>query len=93
MDSLEVVRPGEKSLRTDGNDLACSLVVYNDETNTFDYVIEVLVKVCDHSYVQAEQCTLIIHFRGSCTVKRGSYATLQRMSNAIKRRGLSATVE
>lgn len=49
------------------------LIVYNDDVNTFDHVIESLVKVCRHDTVQAEQCTYIIHFNGKCQVKRGSY--------------------
>ena len=45
------------------------IVVYNDDVNTFDYVIETLMQTCDHDHIQAEQCTLLIHFNGKCTVK------------------------
>jgi ATP-dependent Clp protease adaptor protein ClpS len=68
------------------------LVVYNDEVNTFDHVINTLIKVCKHTQEQAEQCTLIIHYRGKCTVKNGSFDELAPMRNAICKRGISAEV-
>ena len=68
------------------------LVVFNDEVNTFDHVIQTLIEVCQHSPEQAEQCTLIIHFKGKCTVKNGSFDELSSMRNAICNRGISAEV-
>jgi ATP-dependent Clp protease adaptor protein ClpS len=68
------------------------LVVFNDEVNTFDHVINTLIKVCKHTPEQAEQCTLIIHYRGKCTVKNGSFDELAPMRNAICQRGISAEV-
>ena len=88
----EIRTEGEGAPRTTVDAGRC-LVVYNDDENTFDHVIDVLMDVCDHSYVQAEQCTLIIHYRGKCTVKRGPYARLRGMSRAINRQGISAAVE
>lgn len=70
-----------------------SLIVYNDDINTFDYVIDTLVKVCRHDPVQAEQCTFIIHFNGKCPVKHGSYKDLRPMYEAILERGISAKIE
>lgn len=70
-----------------------SLVVWNDEVNTFEWVIETLVEVCGHSYEQAEQCAYIIHFRGKYAVKEGSYDELKPMCDAITERGIGATVE
>ncbi len=70
-----------------------SLVVWNDEVNTFEWVIETLVAVCGHSYEQAEQCAYIIHFRGKYAVKEGSYEELKPMCDAITDRGIGATVE
>lgn len=70
-----------------------SLVVWNDEVNTFEWVIETLVEVCRHSYEQAEQCAYIIHFRGKYAVKEGSYDELKPMCDAITDRGIGATVE
>lgn len=69
-----------------------NLIVFNDEVNSFDYVIETLIDVCAHSPEQAEQCTLLIHYKGKCTVKNGSWEELVPMRNEICRRGISAEV-
>jgi ATP-dependent Clp protease adaptor protein ClpS len=69
------------------------LIVYNDDFNTFDFVIESLVKVCKHDIVQAEQCTYLIHYKGKCSVKRGSYEELEPMCTALLERGLTAEIE
>lgn len=69
-----------------------SLVVFNDDINTFDWVIETLIDVCGHTPQQAEQCTIIIHFKGKCSVKDGAYEELVDMRNDICRRGISAEV-
>lgn len=72
---------------------SCSLVVWNDEVNTFEWVIETLVEVCGHSYEQAEQCAYIIHYQGKYAVKQGSYDDLKPQCDAITERGINATVE
>jgi ATP-dependent Clp protease adaptor protein ClpS len=69
------------------------LIVWNDEVNTFEWVIETLVEVCKHSYEQAEQCAYIIHFRGKYSVKQGGYEDLKPMRDAITERGIGATLE
>lgn len=69
-----------------------SVVVFNDETNTFDHVIDTLIEVCEHSQEQAEQCTLIIHFKGKCSVKNGDFEELAPIRNAICQRGISAEI-
>ena len=69
------------------------LIVYNDDVNTFDHVIESLVKVCRHDTIQAEQCTFIIHYNGKCQVKRGSFEKLEPMCTALLDRGISAVIE
>lgn len=68
------------------------LVVYNDDVNTFEHVIQTLIDVCEHEPAQAEQCTLLIHYKGKCTVKHGSYEELVGMCTAIHDRGISADV-
>lgn len=68
------------------------LVVFNDDYNTFEHVINTLIKVCGHSPEQAEQCTYIIHFKGKCTVKLGPFNELVPMRQAICDRGISAEV-
>lgn len=71
----------------------CSLIVWNDEVNTFDWVIETLVDVCGHSAEQAEQCAYIIHYQGKYAVKNGSYDDLKPQCDAITERGIGATIE
>lgn len=69
------------------------LIVWNDEVNTFEWVIETLVDVCGHSVEQAEQCAMIIHVKGKYAVKKGEYETLKPLCDAITDRGIGATVE
>lgn len=69
------------------------LIVWNDEVNTFEWVIETLMEVCHHGYEQAEQCAYIIHFKGKYAVKQGEYESLKPMCDAITERGIGATVE
>lgn len=71
---------------------ALDLVVFNDDVNTFEHVIQVLMKVCQHSHEQAEQCTLIIHYRGKCAVKKGTREELKPMCEAILDAGIQAAI-
>ena len=75
------------------DDNGCSLIVWNDEVNTFDWVIETLIEVCGHNKEQAEQCTLLIHHKGKCSVKTGGYEMLKPMCDGITERGIGATIE
>jgi ATP-dependent Clp protease adaptor protein ClpS len=68
------------------------LIVFNDDINTFDHVIETLMEVCNHTPEQAEQCTMLIHYKGKCSVKLGNYATLKPMREGICERGISAVI-
>ncbi len=68
------------------------LIIYNDDVNTFDHVIESLVKVCKHEIIQAEQCTWIIHYNGKCAVKKGSMDELTPMRRAMSERGIDAKI-
>ena len=68
------------------------LIVFNDDFNTFDHVIETLVKVCKHTIEQAEQCTWLIHYRGKCTVKMGAYDFLKPMRDSICEAGIEARI-
>lgn len=70
-----------------------SLIVWNDEVNTFEWVIETLIEVCHHSEEQAEQCAMIIHSKGKYAVKHGEYDVLKPMCDAITERGIGATIE
>lgn len=75
------------------NEFPYSLIVWNDEVNTFEWVIETLIEVCNHTQEQAEQCALLIHTKGKYAVKRGDYTTLKPMCDAITERGIGATIE
>ncbi len=69
------------------------LVLFNDEVNTFDHVIETLETVCEHSNEQAEQCTMIIHYNGQCSVKEGSAKKLKPLWEAVLDRGIAAEIQ
>jgi ATP-dependent Clp protease adaptor protein ClpS len=69
------------------------LIVWNDEVNTFEWVIETLMEVCGHTVEQAEQCSLLIHHKGKYAVKNGDYETLKPMCDAITERLINATIE
>jgi ATP-dependent Clp protease adaptor protein ClpS len=75
-----------------GNDSG-SLILYNDDINTFEHVIKSLVEVCGHDSVQAEQCAMIVHFNGSCEVKIGVVEVLNAMSRSLNAKGLNSKVE
>ena len=68
------------------------IILYNDDVNTFQHVIETLVKVCKHTYQQAEQCAYIVHFSGKCVVKTGSLEELVPICSALLDAGLSAEI-
>lgn len=68
------------------------LVVFNDDFNTFEHVIQTLVNVCGHEVHQAEQCTLIIHYKGKCVVKTGDWEKMAGMRNKLCDEGISAEV-
>lgn len=79
----------EKILKSPAN----QLVLYNDDINTFDFVIETLIEVCGHDPVTAEQCTMIVHYKGKCDVKSGSHENLLHLRNELDSRGLIAAIE
>jgi ATP-dependent Clp protease adaptor protein ClpS len=66
------------------------IVLFNDDVNTFDHVIETLIGVCDHTPEQAEQCSLIVHYNGKCTVKTGEYNDLKPRCSRLLQAGLNA---
>lgn len=72
---------------------SCSLILFNDEVNTFDHVIKSLVEICGHDSVQAEQCAMIVHFKGSCEIRIGDREILNVMCKCLNAKGLDARVE
>jgi ATP-dependent Clp protease adaptor protein ClpS len=83
---LEIVLVKEKT------SLNNEIILFNDEVNTFDHVIETLIRVCKHSDEQAGQCALLVHYKGKCTVKTGSYDELEPQCSALLEAGLSAEI-
>ncbi|MEA3505451.1 MAG: ATP-dependent Clp protease adaptor ClpS [Bacteroidota bacterium] len=78
-----------KELKIDNKEL----ILHNDDVNNFDYVIEVLVDICNHTQEQAEQCAFIAHFKGKCDVKKGTYTNLKPIWEEMIHRKLSVTIE
>lgn len=68
------------------------IILYNDEVNTFDYVIDNLIDACDHTPLQAEQCSLIVHYKGKCDVKTGDIQELKPRCSKLLEAGLSAEI-
>ena len=66
------------------------IVLYNDDVNTFDHVIKTLISVCEHTAIQAEQCAILVHYKGKCTVKTGSLEELKPQCSSLLEAGLSA---
>lgn len=74
------------------NEETRDLMVYNDDFNTFEHVIQTLIKVCKHDVHQAEQCTYLIHYKGKCSVKKGFYDELKPMREGITSAGIKAAI-
>ncbi|MGB0895692.1 MAG: ATP-dependent Clp protease adaptor ClpS [Flavobacteriaceae bacterium] len=83
---LEEVLSEEKTTKSN------EIVLYNDDVNSFDHVIDCLIATCDHSPLQAEQCSLIVHYNGKCTVKTGELNDLKPRCTKLLEAGLSAEI-
>ncbi|OCB78790.1 ATP-dependent Clp protease adaptor ClpS [Flavobacterium crassostreae] len=90
MSTKEKVR--EKVHRKEVPTLNNEIIVYNDDVNTFDHVIETLIRVCEHTPEQAEQCSLIVHYNGKCTVKTGPLNKLKPQCSQLLEAGISAEI-
>ena len=88
MSTIEKIQ--EEVLVADAVDQNNQIVLYNDDVNTFDHVIETLIQVCDHDPIQAEQCAVLVHYKGKCTVKTGSFDELKTQCSLLLDAGLSA---
>lgn len=73
-------------------DINNEIVLYNDDVNTFDHVITTLIRVCKHSSEQAEQCAILVHYKGKCTVKTGNFDELKPQCTQLLEAGLSAEI-
>lgn len=87
-DVLELEAPGtdQKSAGTK------TLVLYNDDFNTFEFVTKCLISICGHETLQAEQCTYLVHYKGKCAVKHGGFRALKPLCEALLERGLTARI-
>ena len=74
-------------------DSGCTLVLWNDDVHTFDYVIKALVDICRHTEEQAEQCAILVHCHGKCAVKHGSYTELLPMHQALLDKQLTSEIQ
>lgn len=72
--------------------LSC-IILYNDDVNTFEHVIDSLVEICEHNLLQAEQCAYLVHYKGKCAIKSGTFDALEPLCTALLDRGLSAKIE
>ncbi|WP_415327458.1 ATP-dependent Clp protease adaptor ClpS [Chryseobacterium sp. MMS23-Vi53] len=82
----------EEVLVLDETDDVYKLILHNDDIHTFDYVIDSLIEICKHTLEQAEQCTILVHFKGKCTVKTGSMDLLKPMHEKLISRELTSEI-
>ena len=68
------------------------IILFNDDIHTFDYVIDSLIEICEHTLEQAEQCTYLVHYKGKCAVKTGEYDELKPRCTRLLQKGLSAEI-
>lgn len=90
MSTIEKVQ--EEVLEAETLSINNEIVLYNDDVNTFDHVIDTLIRVCQHDELQAEQCALLVHYKGKCTVKTGALDELKPQCAALLDAGLSAEI-
>ena len=82
----------EKEVTLNDSSHENEIILYNDDVNTFEHVIKTLIDVCDHTPQQAEQCSLIVHYKGKCSVKSGSLSDLKPRCEKLLSAGFSAEI-
>lgn len=87
------IQPELEELVEEGKEDGRYLMLHNDEVHTFDYVIESLIKVCELDEIQAEQCTYLVHYKGKCDVKKGTYNYLKPYKQGLIDKGLEVTID
>ncbi len=87
---VETIEQIEREIQKDSK---MAIVLYNDDHNNFDHVIRCLIKYCNHSLLQAEQCTMIIHEKGKIDVKRGDFDELLPIHEALLDNNLESTLD
>ncbi|WP_291118406.1 ATP-dependent Clp protease adaptor ClpS [Flavobacterium sp. UBA6135] len=91
MSTIEKVKEEVSVKELLGNNF--EIILFNDDVNTFDHVIETLIRVCNHEALQAEQCAILVHYKGKCAVKTGSYDELEPQCTQLLEAGLSAEIQ
>jgi len=87
----EKVRPSV--FEKDDSSIIHELILFNDDVNTFEFVIQILIEVCGHEPQQAEQCAMVAHFKGKCGVKSGGYQEIRLLYDEMTIRGLTVTIQ
>lgn len=82
----------EEQLTDTLEDKKYTVVLFNDDVNTFDHVIELLIKVCKHNSIQAEQCAMLVHYKGKCDVKSGTYSEMEKISEVLATNNLTVEI-
>lgn len=93
MDSNFSGNPDKKGSDQGQSERKSVLVLHNDDVNTFEFVMETLEQVCDHTMTQAEQCAMITHYNGRCEILKGDFSELKLVRKELIARGLTATIE
>lgn len=93
MSNLEHINPQFDNIADESLKNNHSLILFNDDVNTFDHVIDCLIDICNHESNQAEQCAMITHYKGKCGVKDGEYEELENMKDKLNSKGLSAVID
>ncbi|MFM1808355.1 MAG: hypothetical protein RLZZ242_1080 [Bacteroidota bacterium] len=91
--SREQFEEAEELLTETAEVIERQIILFNDDVNTFDHVIETLIRVCEHTEEQAHQCSLIVHYKGKCSVKNGPYDELKPRCSALLDAGLNAEIQ
>jgi len=86
-------KPESGSLVDEGLSEGRFLILHNDDVHSFDYVIDSLIEVCEMDATQAEQCTFLVHYKGKCDIKKGSFGLLKPFKEGLIERGLNATID
>ncbi|HOZ31172.1 MAG TPA: ATP-dependent Clp protease adaptor ClpS [Bacteroidales bacterium] len=93
-DDKEILNPTKRNEVSSSDNKSTNrlLVLYNDDINSFDYVINCLIEVCNHDIIQAEQCAFITHYNGKCDIKKGDYKSLKPLKESLVKKGLRVTI-
>jgi ATP-dependent Clp protease adaptor protein ClpS len=92
MEGKQFIKPNKSNDYKSVSQCVHNLILYNDDINLYEFVVDTLVEVCKLDVIQAEQCTLIAHHKGKCDVKSGSFDSLKPIKDQLLQRGLSATI-